>query len=438
MSFENSPQHGETTNTPSTWTRPQADGISRASAQTTAIIYPPASPIDPDLHLWDTWWLRSRDGSVAEIDGYRVIFALTASSSILPGKRHDVATLRYFYSADGRSWETGGEVFAESEPFGSRQWAGSAMYDETSGSVFAYYTAAGRRGEAELSYTQRLALGRGGTIETDDAGLTISGPWSHSILLEADGEYYETESQSQELIYTFRDPWFVEHEDSTYLLFEANKPVSAGSPACDGDPAHQAYNGAIGIAESPTGDPTAFELRPPILHSTCVNQELERPHIVRRDGRVYLFVSSHRHTFAPGVEGFDGLYGFVAESIFGPYEPLNGSGLVLTNPSNAPFQAYSWLVYDHGDELLVNSFFNYYDFDRPSLDDIALLSEAEQQRRFGGTPAPTVRLGITGSETWILGSLDHGHLPLPEEPLPETPYHRETSAADQLPRSAYR
>jgi levansucrase len=146
--------------------------------------------------------------------------------------------------------------------------------------------------------------------------------------------------------------------------------------------------------------------------------------VVYRDGTYYLFVASHRHTFAPGLEGYDALYGFAADSLFGEYEPLNGSGLVVTNPANAPFQAYSWLAYGHRDEILVTSFLNYYDYDRPTLDDVAYLPEDEQFRRFGGTLAPTVRLGVDGCDTWIRGTLDHGHLPTTGEELPETEAER--------------
>ncbi|MDS0293951.1 glycoside hydrolase family 68 protein [Halogeometricum luteum] len=406
----------------SAWTRDHAAELRRDETNVTPIIYPPSERLDEDLHVWDTWWLRDRDGSPAEVNGCRVIVALTASSDLLPGKRHDVATLRYFYSTDGKSWETGGRVF-EAGMLGSRQWAGSALHDD--GDVYVYYTAAGTADEADLSYSQRIALAEGGTISPGDDGdgVDIDGPWDHSVLLEPDGERYEREEQSRGMTYTFRDPWFFEDEDgATYLLFEANTPVPEGSDACGGDAAQQEFNGSVGIAHSPTGDPTDFELRPPLLDAVCVNQELERPHLVVRDGTYYLFVSSHHHTFAPGIEGYDALYGFAADGLRGEYEPLNGHGMVLTNPANAPFQAYSWLAYDHGDELLVTSFFNYFDYDRPSMDDVALLSEDEQMRRFGGTLAPTVRVGLDGRETRILGTLDHGHLPLARESLPADPF----------------
>ncbi|WP_410766410.1 glycoside hydrolase family 68 protein [Haloferax sp. DFSO60] len=410
------------------WTREHASSLRRDESNVAPIIYPPEERIDDDLHIWDTWFLRNRDGTIAEIDGYRVIFSLTSPSHLLPGKRHDVATIRYFYSHDGENWTTGGTVF-DGGALGQRQWAGSAMYDPDGdeGEIYFYYTAAGEDGAEELTYTQRLALATGGTVNTD-SGFEIDGPWDHQVLLTPDGDWYEREDQSRGMIYTFRDPWFFEDPESgeTYLLFEANTPVPEGTGACD-DPVWEEFNGSIGIAHSPTGDPTDFELRPPLLDAVCVNQELERPHLVVRDGTYYLFISSHVHTFAPELEGYDALYGFVADDLRGEYEPLNGHGMVLTNPANAPFQAYSWLVYDHGDELLASSFFNYFDYNRPNLDDVSLLPEDEQMRRFGGTLAPTVRLGLDGTETNVIDTLGHGHLPLSSEALPKSWWENESS-----------
>ncbi|NKE37011.1 glycoside hydrolase family 68 protein [Natronococcus sp. JC468] len=414
----------------SRWTRSQAAAIRRGEGAVAPVVYPPAEDVDPDLHVWDTWFLRDRDGSIAEIDGYRVILSLTAPAELLPGKRHDVATIRYFYSRDGREWTCGGRVFEEGAAFGSRQWAGSALYDRRGdasgdgedGRLYLYYTASGARGETELTYTQRIAVGAGGTVETGGDGLEISGPFDHEVLLEPDGAEYERESQSRGMIYTFRDPWFFEDPATgeTCLLFEANTPIPdpEREERFEGDPEHLEFNGSVGLAVSPSGDPTDWELESPILEGVGTNQELERPHVVVRDGRYYLFLSSHEHTFASGLEGYDALYGFVADSLRGEYVPLNESGLVLTNPESAPFQTYSWLAYPHDEEVLVTSFFNYYDLRGLSLDDVADLPADEQQRRFGGTLAPTVRLDVDGAATRVLGALEHGHLPLPDEELP--------------------
>jgi levansucrase len=419
MSDQDAGNHGGT-DTPA-WTREAAAGVGRSDGTVAPVIYPPERRIDPSVHIWDTWLLRNRDGTVAEIDGWRVFLSLTAPSDLLPGKRHDVATIRYFYSRDGKNWHPGGRVFSGGE-LGSRQWAGPALDD--AGRGYLYYTAAGEADEAEVSYGQHLAMATGGTVEPDGDGLAIEGPWEHRSLLRPDGHRYETAPQSRGMIYTFRDPWFYEDPGTgrTWLLFEGNTPVPEGADACGGDPAQQEFNGSVGIAESPTGDPTDWELRPPLLDAVCVNQELERPHVVRRDGRYYLFVSSHRHTFAPGLDGVDGLYGFVADSLRGEYRPLNGSGLVVANPENAPFQAYSWLAFDHPEDLLVESFLGYFDYDRPSLDDVARLPESEQFRRFGGTLAPTLRVRVEGDSTRIVRALEHGRIPLRSEPLPGSPF----------------
>jgi levansucrase len=140
------------TETP-TWTRADASSLQLTPATVTPVIESPDSRVDDDLHVWDTWLLRERDGSVAEIDGYRVLFALTASADLLPGTRHDVATIRYFYSRDGRSWTCGGPAFEADRALGSRQWAGSALYD--GGQVFLFDTAAGDTdavGHGEVSH----------------------------------------------------------------------------------------------------------------------------------------------------------------------------------------------------------------------------------------------------------------------------------------------
>jgi levansucrase len=404
----------------SRWTRDRAKRVQREESTVAPIVYPPEQQPDSDIHVWDTWLLRDRHGEVAEVDGWRVAFSLTATADLLPGKRHDVAEIRYFYSRDGKHWYDGGPVF-DGGALGQRQWAGSALYDD--GDVYLYYTATGDESADVLEYTQLIAGAAGGTVSTTGEDVAIEGPWSHRVLLEPDGRWYETESQSRGMIYTFRDPWFYEDPATgdTCLLFEANVPVPEDSGVCDGDPDQQAYNGCVGVAVSPAGDPMEWELRPPILDAVCVNQELERPHVVRRDDRYYLFVSSHMHTFAPGIEGYDALYGFVGESLTGSYRPLNDSGLVVTNPPNAPFQAYSWMVYPHDSEFLVQYFFNYYDFDGDTLDEISRLPESEQTRRFGGTLGPTLRLVADGDRTRIRGKLDHWHLPTPEEDLPELP-----------------
>jgi len=401
----------------SRWTREQAASIERRRGNVAPLAGPPAVDPFPDLHVWDTWLLRDRHGEIAEANGWRLAFSLTAPADVLPGTRHDIAEIRCFYSRDGKNWRDAGPVF-DGGALGQRQWAGSALYDD--GDCYLYYTAAGRDDADELTYTQRIAVGHGGTVAADETGVELAGPWTHEPLLEPDGGWYETEAQSRGMTYTFRDPWFFEDPATgeTHLLFEAN----ALTPRREGDDAElsrrREFNGCVGVARSESDDPLSWELRPPLVEAIEVNQELERPHVVVADGRYYLFVCSHVHTFAPGVSGPDGLYGFVADRFEGPYRPLNGSGLVATNPLGAPFQAYSWMAFPHDEEVLVQSFLNYYDFGGDSLDAIASFSEAEQRDRFGGTLAPTLRLAVDGDETRLLGTLDGWRIPTQDESLP--------------------
>ena len=401
----------------SQWTREQARQIRRRPENVAPVAEPSGADPFPELHIWDTWLLRDRDGKIADVNGQQVAFSLTADAALLPGTRHDVAEIRCFHSTDGEHWCDAGPVFDDGA-LGQRQWAGSALYD--AGELYLYYTAAGHDDDEELTYTQRIAVAYGGTLATDADGIDLTGPWTHETLLEPDGEWYETEAQSRGMTYTFRDPWFFEDPATgeMHLLFEANTPTLKR----DGDNSEtnkrRAFNGCVGVATSSSDDPLSWELQPPLLTAVEVNQELERPHIVTVDDNYYLFFCSHVHTFAPGVTGPDGLYGFVADAFEGPYSPLNKTGLVATNPEETPFQAYSWMAFKYNEEVLLQSFLNYYDFTGTSLDTVAEFPEHEQRARFGGTLAPTLRLRIDGDETQLIGALDPWQIPTLNEHLP--------------------
>ena len=109
-----------------------------------------------------------------------------------------------------------------------------------------------------------------------------------------------------------------------------------------------------------------------------MNNELERPHVVVHDGRYYLWFSTQSRTFHPDVPAPTGLYGFVADSLLGPYEPLNGHAGVLVNPPSRPRQAYSWLVLN---DLSVVGFVDAYGFD--AVADELVLTDADSDRASG-------------------------------------------------------
>lgn len=391
----------------SAWTREHANSIELTDDLTAPVIDDNSDVISDDYWIWDTWPLRYRDGSIAKIDGWQVVFSLTASKDLVPGDRHNGATIRYFYSRNGHDWIEGGTAF--DDPIGHHQWAGSAMYDREEDQIYHFYTPT----SPEPEFRQRLALGKGAILETGPRGVELVGDQEHILIAEADGELYQTLEQSRDegIVYAFRDPWYFQHPETgeDMVVFEGNTPTGGENPD---DP--QSYNGNVGVARATNDELTEWELLPPNLEAIEVNQQLERPHYVFQDGKWYLFVLSHEFTFAPGLWGPDALYGFVSDSLYGDYEPLNGSGLVIANPEAEPFQGYSWLAMPQGDNVLVESFENFRGLDDTSqgeisLDEVGNLPPEEQKELFGGTLAPSLKLQLDGTETRVVSELNDGH-----------------------------
>ena len=338
-----------------------------------------AAPIFPGLDLWDSWPLQHEDGRTVSHGGRQFWFFLSAPCMPDPGQRHDAARIR-LASLGPDGWRDHGDCLPSEISPGSREWAGSAVLMNDGIGVTLLFTAAGRRGEGP-SFEQRLFAINGRLLDhaPGDWGLPYE-------LVQADGQRYVAARESSGrpgFIKAFRDPaWFRDPATGAcHILF-------AGSAAWDDDDC----NGLVGIA---TLHGTAWLLGDPLIEAVGVNNELERPHVVVRDGRYYLFWSTQRRTFAPGaVSGPNGLYAMVADSLGGPWRPVNGSGLVAANPASEPTQAYSWWVTGEG---AVWSFIDHWGMaGRNFAADPALL-----RSQFGGTPAPTFALAFAGDRITI-------------------------------------
>jgi levansucrase len=329
----------------------------------------------PDHDVWDTGPVLTPSGDPAAIDGAGIWLALSAPAVGDPDDRHDIARLRLIAEAAG-GWRDLGPLLPDGASLGSREWAGSAVYDEVHGTLDVLYTAVGGRDATTPRFTQRIVATTARVVHAGGR-LTCVDWTAHREVLGADGVIYErTDAEDGEpgFIKAFRDPFpFRDPADGRdWLLF-------AGSTA----DASSSFNGAVGLARATRGG--GYRLEPPLLHAEGVNNELERPHVVVHDGGYHLFFSTQRGTFAPGVSGPTGLYGFVAPALRGPYAPVNGSGLVLRNPDSAPAQAYSWLVLP---DLRVASFV-----------DVQPLAP----RHFGGTLAPIHRVWLDGATAGLAG-----------------------------------
>lgn len=362
-----------------------ADGPDRLPVLTAAEIV----PIDPAHDFWDMWQIARADGSTVFIDGRSYWFFLGTPRFADPESRHDAARI-YLTSHGSDGWRLHGATFPDSFTPGSREWSGSAVLADDGVTLTMYFTAAGRR-DGPHSFEQRLfeTVGRF-TVEGSDARTDGWSPPVESVV--ADGECYRIADEVEAPatgIKGFRDPGFF-HDPATghdHLLFVG----SAGWTDA-------LIDGVIGIASRDSAD-APWQLGNPLVDAIGVNSELERPHIILRDGRYYLFWSTQAKRFAPGLPAPTGLYAMVADSMDGPWRPVNGSGLVAGNPVAEPAQAYCWWVTGEGQ---VAAFVDYAGLNGADAStDVAL-----RRARFGGTAAPFFQLDFAEDRVTIRATTD--------------------------------
>jgi levansucrase len=338
----------------------------------------------PGFDLWDLWPLQLADGNTAVVDGWTLWFVLSAPAGEDPEARHDIVRIRLMAERGG-AWRDHGNALPDELNPGSREWAGSSLYDLETGAVTLYWTASGLRGEQPRTFTQRMFETTGNlTGSADHFGIEgwtapreiAGGPIPHYMLVTA-------AEGVPGFIKGFRDPaHFRDPADGAdYLLFTGSLKD-----------AKSAWNGCIGLLRR-EGD--GWAVLPPLLSADGLNNEQERPHVVFHAGHYYLFWSTQRKVFAPGVpSGPNGLYGMVAERMEGPWLPLNGSGLVAGNPEEAPVQTYSWWVTQ---DLTVHGFVDYPNSRKGNDHGDA----AWRRAHFAGVPAPVFCLALDGTRAEV-------------------------------------
>lgn len=373
----------------SRWTVDHLRALTVTAAHVIPVIDPALPrPLIANLDLWDMWPAQLDDGHVAVIGGGTLWFILSSAQLADPDLRHGYARIRLLHERDG-VWRDCGHALPDDMNPGSREWAGSSVYDPATRRLTLYFTAAGHRGDDRSSWAQRLFQTTGTVCVGDDGAVEVD-DWSTATesVVADDVHYVRVLPGMGEpgFIKGFRDPAFFRDPANghDYLILTASFKNGA-SP----------WNGAIGVAEATGIEAAPWRLLPPLISMDGVNNELERPHIVAHAGRYYLFFSTQTKMFAPGVPaGPNGLYGMVADTLMGPYRPLNGSGLVAANPESAPYQAYSWWVTA---DLVVHGFADL-------LGDSTTQPIDEPQWRrthFGGVPAPRFQLILDGAASRV-------------------------------------
>jgi levansucrase len=244
------------------------------------------------------------------------------------------------------------------------------------------------RGETKPTVAQRLFQLSAQLTVVDGQAAAVA--WTEPMeSVRSDGHHYVVVGAVEGepgAIKGFRDPaHFRDPATGADYLYFTGSLQSSGSD----------WNGVIGVAWASSAYHDSWELLPPVLSAGGLNNELERPVMVARDGRYYLFWSTQRKVFAPGHSGPNGLYGAVGESPLGPFGPLNGTGLVAANTADAPFQSYSWWVTS---DLTVHGF-----ADLIGVSGVGdVVDDSEWRRRhFAGGPAPVFRLHLEGDHASV-------------------------------------
>lgn len=372
--------------TPSAWTAEHVAAIAGSSVPTAPVIMlDDQRAIIAGMDLWDFWPVQTPDGKVADVAGGSLWMALAAPATGNPVDRHLHARIRLLHRSQGH-WRDLGQLMKDGLNPGNREWSGSAILGDGN-RLTLYYTAAGLHG-SEAGWQQRL-FQTCATLNIHDETPQLSHWSAPNESVASDGHHYVVVDQIEGqpgTIKAFRDPaYFRDPADGAhYLLFAASLATSDHS-----------HNGCVGLARSLDGGQTGWTLLPPLMTADTLNNELERPHIVTKDGLYYLFWSTQRSVFAPdGPTGPTGLYGMVAAALGGPYTPLNTTGLVIANPQSEPHQAYSWQVLD---DLRVTSF-----VDSANTGGRVMQEDSEARRHFGGTLAPLLQIAVDGASATLL------------------------------------
>ena len=357
-------------------------------------------PMLTDYHVWDSWFVLTEDGQVANIGGMSVFIALVKplNDKIMQyGNKilSDRERIAYFYSQDATHYAFGGFLFNTPLYHDSREWSGSTIL-RMDGRLQTFYTLArGLRCDGVWQTEQRIAtaIQRFDYQNNEKKQLIIHEPDYHAMLIEPDGILYETCQQASEeekirpsgaAIFSgngqvnnfcFRDPKFYKDTQTgrSYLLFEANTgprfcPGGRVLPEYIGDedvfrhfqptPDDLKANGCVGVLELTNQDYTFGSFLHPWLTTNLVTDEIERINILSNQGYVYLFVVAHGNkctalTSQPDLINRDYMIGFRAKTVFGELEPLNETGLVIQQKSFGDMYQgqeenhqylYSWLM----------------------------------------------------------------------------------------------
>ncbi|SNZ03278.1 levansucrase [Terribacillus aidingensis] len=397
------------------------------------------------MDVWDTWPLQNTDGTVAEYNGYHLVFGLAGD----PKDASDTFIYLFYKKADDTSvdaWKNAGRVFEDEDKYKGdktlagqqEEWSGSATFTED-GEVRLFYTNRGGWNDAEGIFgRQSLTTAQVNVSEKSQGTLQVDGVEDHKTIYSGgDSETYENmekafEDRNFANNHTLRDPHYIEDKGKKYLVFEANTGTEYGYSGEESlynrayygngmnyfreefsqlqnsgkkDTAELA-NGAIGIIEI-NDDYTIKKEMKPLIVSNTVTDEIERPNIFKKDGKFYLFTSTRGSKMT--IDGIDNqdiyMLGYVANNLTGPYKPMNKTGIVLHQDLDPNDLTWTYAHYvipqKESDKFVVTSYMTNRGFFQDHK----------------STFAPSFLLDIDGKRSSVVedGILDQGQITYEEE-----------------------
>ncbi|AFS39644.1 glycoside hydrolase family 68 protein [Leuconostoc gelidum] len=349
-----------------------------------------------NLDIWDSWMVQDAiTQRVAEIKGYQVMFALAG----LPSNPSD--THLYMLSAPYKAtaisdWKMVGPVFGyEAVPW-NQEWSGSATLNDNE-TIQLFYTRVQWNNDLRQNM-QKIHTVNIVVKEDENKTLYIKNIKNDHLIFEGDGKNYQQIEQTFNVDrdnFTLRDPHVIEVDGTRYLAFESNTGTDKNS-GYDNVTDLSNYggslnynvtkllevsgneetsrvaslaNGALGLVRltNVQDNPTVDHVYGPLITSNIVTDEIERANIVPLNGKYYLFTdtrvskssleSSGRRTNVSDVA----MLGYVSDTIFGSYKPLNGNGAVLLGNTDYGDRADTYSYYavpvtGYSDRLLVTSY----------------------------------------------------------------------------------
>lgn len=354
--------------------------------------------IEP-LDVWDSWPVQDvRTGQVANWNGYQLVIAMMG----VPNQNDNHIYLLYNKYGDNElsHWKNAGPIFGYNATALSQEWSGSAVLNSDN-SIQLFYT----RVDTSDNNTNHQKIASATLYLTDNNGnVSLAQVANDHIVFEGDSYYYQTYDQWKATNkgadnIAMRDAHVIEDDNGDrYLVFEA----STGSENYQGE--EQIYNwlnyggddafnikslfrilsnddiksratwanAAIGILKlnNDEKNPKMAELYSPLISAPMVSDEIERPNVVKLGNKYYLFAATRLNRGSNDDAWMNANYtvgdnvamvGYVADSLTGPYKPLNDSGVVLTAsvPANwrtATYSYYAVPVAGKDDQLLVTSY----------------------------------------------------------------------------------